>query len=174
MALIFTVETGNADPDANSYGFVEDADDYISTNIAQGDAWAALDDDTKQRHLIRASLYFDRIVKWNGTRVDDESGLRWPRAGVYDQDGFEIADDTIPILLQQAIFEFAIYLSVGDDYTAPVGTKGFKEIKVDVIDLKLDVAHIRASLPDYIIEMLTPLGEVTKGTRPGFKRVVRT
>lgn len=173
MALIFTVETGNADPDANSYGAVEDADDYIST-LAQSSDWDALVEDDKEKFLVRASRYIDQVVKWNGCRVDQDSGLRWPRAGCYDQDGFEISDDVIPILLQQAVFEFAAYLASGEDYTTPSGTLGFKEIKVDVIDLKMDITHIRASLPDYVIEMLQCLGEVQRGTRPAFKKIVRS
>lgn len=173
MTFIFTVEEGTGDPDANSYVDVESAADYIGTNVYTATDWAALSDDDQANALSRASKYIDNIVQWNGTKVTADSGLRWPRAGVYDQDGFEIPDDVIPQLLKDAVCELASVM-ISEDWTGTQGTRGFKEIQVDVIDLKMQDNYVRPSLPTYVIDMLSPLGTVNRGTRPSFKRIIRT
>lgn len=172
MAFTFIVETGVGDSDATSYVDVEFADDYIEANIHASAAWLALEEEDKQRLLVRASKYLDRMVVWNGERVDQDSGLRWPRAGVYDADNFIIADDTIPEALKEATAELASYL-MNDDWTAPQGSRGLKEIQVDVIELKFDDTFVRGSMPDFIMEILAGLGTVKTGRRPGFKKIIR-
>jgi hypothetical protein len=175
MTFQFVVETGDADPDANSYTSVEFADDYISTNAFVSAQWAALEEDEKEKYLVRASKYLDRMVKWAGTRVDEESGLRWPRSGAYDADGFEIPDDQIPQILQEAVCELASLLAAGTDWTAPQDGRGLTEIQVDVIDLKYDSGQAaRATLPDYILQMLSDLGTVSSGRKPAFKKIIRS
>lgn len=173
MAFTFVVETGTGDPDANSYTTVEFADDYIATNAFASATWLALDTDEKEKLLVRVSKYLDRIVKWNGEKVHEESGLRWPREGVYDADGFEIPDDIIPIVLQEAVAELATHFMT-DDWSAPQSTRGLKEIQVDVIELKYDSDITRGSLPDYLVQMLSDLGVVVTGNRPAFKKIIRS
>jgi hypothetical protein len=173
MSFSFVVEDGSADPDANSYVEVDYADDYISTNAFVSAEWAALTDDQKEALLIRSSKYIDTYVRWNGERVDEDSGLRWPRSGVMDQDGFEFADDTIPLILQDAVCEFASYLMT-TDWTAPQGTYAMKEIKVDVIEIQYDTKiSTRPSMPDFVIQMLSDLGVPAKSTKPNFRKIVR-
>lgn len=173
MAFTFVVETGTADPDANSYTTVEFADDYIDTNAFHSADWLAKTTDEKQKLLVRASKYLDRMVDWEGERVDDDSGLRWPRSGVFDSDGFEIADDVIPVILQEAVAEMATYL-LDTDWTNLESSRGFKEIQVDVIDLKIDTTQTRGAVPFAVIAMLDGLGSVKTGKRPAFKKIVRS
>lgn len=175
MAFMFVVEIGDADPDANSYCTVEFADDYISTNAFVSSDWLALEDVAKQKYLVRASKYLDRIVKWNGERVDDESGLRWPRSGVFDADNFEIPESVIPEVLQEAVAELASQFASGEDWTQPQDGRGIKEVQVDVLDITYDTAVSgRATLPDLIMQMLESLGEVVRGLRPAFKKIIRS
>lgn len=174
MTFTFVVEIGNADPDANSYVSTDFAADYISTNAFVATKWAALDTDAQEKYLVRASRYLDRIVQWNGERVDDESGLRWPRSGVFDSDGFEIADNVIPEVLQEAVCELASLLASGTDWTQPQDGRGIKNIKVDVLDISYDPnIAMRPSVPDYIVSMLSDLGIVNRSVRPAFKRINR-
>lgn len=173
MAIDFTVETGNADPDANSYVDVGYFDDYAATNPFRSSMQAALPTESREILLVRASKYIDVTVKWNGTRVDQDSGLRWPRAGVYDADGFEISDDTIPPALKDATCELALYL-MDEDWTSPQGQRGFQQIQVDVIDIKMTDNYVRPSLPDLVIDMLNALGSVNRGTRPAFRKIIRS
>lgn len=173
MAFAFVVETGEGDADANSYTTVEFADDYIEMNIHSSTEWLALEEEDKQRLLARASKTLDYRFKWNGQRVYQDSGLKWPRAGVTDSDGWYIPDDVIPRILQEATAEFASYL-MDTDWTAPRENDEFTEIKVDVIQLKFDTSYRRAYVPPTIEAMLEDLGNANTGTRPGFKPIVRT
>ena len=63
MAFSFTVETGLADPDANSYASVDCANNYIGTKTSTD--WDALDDATKKRHLVSATHYIAVAADWN-------------------------------------------------------------------------------------------------------------
>lgn len=172
MAFSFVVETGVGDADANSYCDLEFADEYIYANIHASDTWTALDDEDKQRLLVRSSKYLDRMVQWAGERVEEDSGLRWPRAGVVNSDGFVIHDDVIPPQLKEAVCELASYLMT-DDWTAPQGSRGMREIQVDVIELKFDSEFVRGSMPDVVMEILDGLGVIKTGKRPAFKKIIR-
>lgn len=178
MAFVFVVETGVGDPDANSYASVEFADDYISMNPFASTQWDLLDTDEKEKLLARASFIIDRRVKWAGERVDRDSGLRWPRAGVYDEDGFIIPDDEIPEVLVEAVCEFATYLMT-TDWTQDQQTSSgaLTKIKVDVIELEMDPGSAssiqRAILPDTITAMLEHLGSMPTKGGTAFKKIVR-
>lgn len=172
MAFTFVVEDGSADSDANSYCTVEFADDYIEAHTHQSEAWFDLEEEVKQRLLVRASKVIDYRFKWEGTRVEQDSGLKWPRAGVYDEDGFLIRDDQIPRILQEAVAEFAVYI-MNDDWTAPRENDEFSAIQVDVISLKFNTDFRRAYMPESIEQMLSSLGRATSGRRPSFRPIIR-
>lgn len=173
MAFTFTVEDGTGISGANSYVTLEEANDYIEVNAFAATTWDDLEDDAKEKLLVRSSKYLDNIVTWNGTKSEQESGLRWPRTGVYDDDGFLIPDDVIPQVLKDAVCELASYL-MSDDWTAPYAANGLKELKVDVIQIDYDTTFSRASLPEYILTMLSGLGEIATGRKPGFKKIIRS
>lgn len=173
MAFTFVVEIGAADPDATSYCDVTFADDYVEANIHASVDWLALEEEDKQRLLVRASKVLDIRFKWHGTRVDPDSGLKWPRAGVYDEDSFVIADNVIPKILKEAAAEFAVYL-MNDDWTTPRDNDQFKRLQVDVLDVQFNTDYRRAYIPDTLVQMLRGLGVGTTGNRPGFKKIVRT
>ena len=178
MAFQFVVETGVGDPDANSYVSVEFADDYIATNSFASPQWDLLDEDEKEKMLVRSSKIIDRRVKWQGDRVDGESGLRWPRAGVFDEDGFIIPDDVIPDLLKEAVCEFATYLMTTDWTNETTQASGaLTKIKVDVIELEMDAksssSTLRSALPQFIIDMLAALGVVENKGGTAFKKIIR-
>lgn len=173
MAFTFVVETGEADPDANSYCDVAFADDYVEANHFASADWLALEEEDKQRLLVRSSKVLDIRFKWHGQRIDPDSGLKWPRAGVYDEDSFVIADDVIPRILKEATVEFACYL-MSDDWTAPRENDQFKRLQIDVIDVQFNTDYRRAYIPDTLVQMLRDLGVSTNGNRPGFKKIIRT
>jgi hypothetical protein len=173
MALNFVVETGSADPDASSYCTVAFASDYIGINQYKADEWAALEEDAQQNLLMRSSLYLDTRFRWNGQRVDRDSGLKWPRAGVYDDDNFVIPDDVIPTVLQQAVCEMATYL-MDEDWTQQRTTEQFRELHADVLDIKFNQDFRRGYIPDTLIQMLLGLGFANSGRKPMFKPIVRT
>lgn len=172
MTFTFVVEDGSGISDANSYVTTEYADDYIAANPFASEEWLALDDDAKEKLLVRSTGYLDSITLWHGHRVDDESGLRWPRWGAIDEDGFEIANDSIPSILQNAVCEFAQYL-MSTDWTAPQATRGMTLLEVDSVKMEWTKNWVRPSVPPVIVMMLSPIGVVNKGIRPAFKKIVR-
>lgn len=173
MALEFVVETGDADPDATSYCSVEYADDYIGINVHASADWLAQTESAKQHLLMRSSKYLDQMVQWEGERVDEDSGLRWPRSGVYDRDGFLIPPDRIPEALIDATAELAAYL-LESDWTRLESGRGLKEVQVDVIELKFETSFTRGTLPNHILAILDGLGDINTGRRPAFKKISRT
>ncbi|UTC29079.1 hypothetical protein MARCHEWKA_05700 [Brevundimonas phage vB_BpoS-Marchewka] len=176
MAFNFVVEDGLGDPQANSYCTVEFADDYIEANGHISADWLDQEEEDKQRLLVRASKVLDIRFKWHGTRVEPDSGLAWPRAGV-TLDGVMIPDNVIPRLLKEATAEFAAYLMTSDwtRANADGGSGEFSEIKVDVIQVKFkDSGEREGVMPEFLLAMLEDLGAAKTGRRPGFKRIVRT
>lgn len=176
MAFSFVVETGVADSDANSYCSVDFADDYIEANTYASATWLALDEDIKERFLVRASRIIDRRVKWVGQRYDPDQGLKWPRSDTYDEDGYPIGDDTVPEVVKEAVCEFVSFL-INDDWTAPQDTQGLREIKVDVIDLKIDQTFTRTAFPDVVRAIIenSGLGTLDDGSaRTRFKPIIRS
>lgn len=173
MAFYFLPEDGTGVVNANSYTSVEFALDYSEIVTTKTAAWQQLEEDEQQRLLVRASKQLDARIVWNGKRVDPSSGLAWPRSGVV-VDGVCIPDDVVPLILQEATVEFALYL-MDTDWTAPRDNDQFKELQVDVIDLKFDTNYRRGYLPPTIIQMLSALGYASSGSgKVGFKPIIRS
>lgn len=106
MALV--VEDGTGKADAESYVAVEDADAY---HTARGNtAWTGATD-TKEASLRRGRTVIDGRYqgRWPGHRTNGRAqALDWPRRGVIDGDGNQIADDEIPSELIAASCEAAL------------------------------------------------------------------
>ncbi len=112
MALI--VETGAIVTGAESYCTVAFADEY---HAKRGNAaWDALDDtDAKEPALRKATDYMLAMFKgrWQGTIVDEDQALDWPRYGVI-VDGYDVAYDSVPLAVQKACAELAYRASTAD------------------------------------------------------------
>lgn len=96
--------------DANSFGSVAEADDYIST-IPGADDWHALDAVQKRRFLIDAARDICR-ENLRGCRATSTQALAFPRVDVEKPDsawGECYAADEIPQLVKEAQFERALY-----------------------------------------------------------------
>lgn len=126
MPLVFTVETGSADPTATSLASVADADAYWANrpNDTRGAAWNALtgagaDLITKQDALIRASDYVRTNARylWRGTKKTYAQRMPWPREGASEADGQDIPDTTVPWQVIEAVSLLAGRLVFGDAIT---------------------------------------------------------
>ncbi|AXQ69183.1 head-tail adaptor Ad1 [Caulobacter phage CcrBL9] len=180
MSFTFVVETGQALPDANSYSNIEFADDYVEMDIHRSGEWLGLDEDVKERLLARASKMLDSRVKWKGKKYDRDSGLQWPRIDVLDEDGYPISDDEVPQIVREATVEYAKYF-MDEDVVAGSTISNYREIQVDVIELKINNETNPALVPDVVKTMIenSGLGTVDDGTsttngRMGFKKIRRT
>lgn len=172
MAFTFVVEDGTGLPDANSYVTVEEADDYLIQNIHVFPTWDALDDEDKKYLLSWSSTYLDQKARWNGVKTYPNSGLRWPRTGVYDKDGFPIPSDVIPEQLKQATIEMARYL-MQTDRSQDRSQDGLKEVQVDVIRLVFNENYRLPEIPNEINFILQGLGSVSGG-QMAFAKIIRS
>lgn len=172
MTFTFLPEDGTALEAANSYVTVEEADDHFLIDLNFAATWSALDEEAKQHQLAWATRVLDQKVEWRGTRVDADSGLRWPRTGVYDRDGALIDDDAVPLQVKQAVCELAKFLMT-TDLTAGQDVEYLKRVRVDVLEAEWQDGTGQSALPSLINDILFGLGAMpTGGSR--FVRILKT
>lgn len=96
---------------ATSYATVEEADDYHLGRL-HVDAWDTVDD--KEAALMWAAQVLDGWVVWTGLATYEVQARSWPRKGMFNRNGFAIAETTIPTELKYAQAELARQLAVSD------------------------------------------------------------
>ena len=123
MALI--VEDGTGKVDAEAYISVADATTY---HAAYGNpaSWVAASTGDKENALRVAAQYLDGkyVLRWLGTRTNEDQALDWPRAGAVDPDEWTIEDDDIPTALEQANAIAALKVIDGDTLLPDVTSAG--------------------------------------------------
>lgn len=169
MTLVATPGAANA----NSYVDLATAASYLTTARLYVTAWTgAADDATRERALIWSTALLDRCVEWYGIKRTAEQSLRWPRAGVYDSDGFAVDPTTIPAVLAQATAVFAAYLLTRDRLAEPdlLGL-GLSQVGGKVA-VTIDPAQVLSIVPREVVLMLSPLGHVrSTATGNGVRQV---
>lgn len=100
------VEDGTGLANADSYISVADADAYCA---AQGLAWAG-EATAKEQALRRAFMALNSGWSFKGTRTlyRAQAGA-WPRAGATDGEDNAISSDEVPVEVQRAQVELAVY-----------------------------------------------------------------
>lgn len=171
MAFTFLVEDGTGVPGANSYVSIADADNLLQTNIHASSEWMALSLANKQALLMNASRYLDDRTRWNGTRVSETSGLRWPRTGVSDRDGFLIPANTIPTQLRFATAEMARF-NMAEDRTVERSQDAISRLKADVVELEFVEGYRLPKVPEHMRYLLLGLGTIA-GSGVTFGKVIR-
>lgn len=130
MALV--VEDGTAKSDAESYLSVTDADTYWTEHGSPA-TWTGADA-VKEAALRYATQWIDDQWHWRGEVVSNTQALRWPRAGVADDEGRTIDSDTIPERLKQAVAQAAGAHLAGSGL-ATIQKHGIDRVKVDVVEV---------------------------------------
>jgi len=175
------VEDGSVVPGANAYLSLADADAYHA--LRGNAAWDALDDDTKEAALIKATDYMIQMYRprWKGSRMDQNQVLDWPRGYVYLQPfikgalfpfgtfPFMVPNDVVPDLVKNACAELALRVSAFD--LLPDLTQGVERETIGPITVQYDKyspQRRRYSAVDAMLaEFLSPGGDVST-------RLVRT
>jgi len=162
--------------DANSYGTVEEADDYFDSRVAIEPAWVDIDPDVKAALLINATRILDalnvarRTIRsspkgyyyytsraWTGLIATNEQALAWPRVGMFDRLGRPIASDVVPIELKQAEFELAGALAGGDrTLDNPVALQGITSVKAGSVAVTFKDSIQLQILPEMVLNLLPP------------------
>ena len=160
------VEDGSVVANADSYQSIVEADAYWAKH-ASPVAWTGATDAIKESALRYATQWIDQKFTWGGDIYTSTQVLDWPRQSCYDDEGRLIADDIVPLAVQQATDEMAknhIDAAVNESIARGGGVKSEK---VDVITIVyLDWASPETDFP-YIKRMLmglTSTGQV--GTVP--------
>lgn len=142
-----------------NYVTVSDVDSFATQ---YGDSWSG-DTATKQAAIDRAQAYLDSL-KWIGRKTGGRSQSEaWPREAAFDVDGFEIADDEIPIEVIYAASVFSIVELATPNTLTPTVTLNQIAVREKVGDLEVEyskTAGVNSARPqitralDYIKPLL--------------------
>jgi hypothetical protein len=120
LALI--VEDGTAKATSESYVSVAFADAY---HLARGNAAWTGTEPVKEAALRRGTARMDGKYRhrWPGLKATAEQALDWPRKGAADSNGFAIAANVVPTLVQHADCEYGLR-ALSSDFNADVDRGG--------------------------------------------------
>lgn len=131
MALI--IEDGSGVPNADSYQTVAECEAFALKFFGKSLAGSP---QAKASAIRRAARYMDSL-NWKGHRTNGrDQGLAWPRTGVTDAEGNEIADNEIPQEVKDAqhIFARAEFQSPGILSPTVVQNEGIKRERVGPLE----------------------------------------
>lgn len=172
MAFSFVIEDGTGRADANSFVSVEEASDVLSENITQSDLWDALEPGEQERALAFATRTLNSAVNWKGRKATAEQSLAWPRTGVVDGDGYDVAPLVVPREVRAATAYLARHLLKND----PSGIESLSRldrVRVDVIDISFrdDSIGQPQQIPSFVRDLIAGLGMATSAHR--WSRIAR-
>lgn len=130
--MTFTVSIAGVAPDPEVYGGLAAATAYIGSRFRGAYAtWRAIvDEDDKERTLVEATAYIDRLP-WKGTANGaGGTSLQWPRTGATKADGSAVDSTTVPDAIVDAVFELAAMIADDPDIVAQVdSSSNIKRVK---------------------------------------------
>lgn len=153
MALVAT--PGAAD--ANSYLTVAEADAYFETRL-QATRWTSIVDDVvKETALIMATRVIDSRICFTGVAATGTQALAWPRAGMFNRNGFAIGEDVVPQALKDATAELA-YMLLASDVTleSDAAVQGISRIKAGPVDISFRDSIESRDVPSNVSELFVP------------------
>lgn len=141
------VEDGSIVPDADSLVDLAFADAYADARF--NIQWEQTADKEASLVLGTSWILNRNRGNWKGYIVDPTQPLAWPRMGVIDADGREIAINEIPVQLKQAIVEAAIRFGRGDDLDAdPTSAGTVKSTRVRVGPIEEAITYAEGTTLD--------------------------
>lgn len=152
MALI--VEDGTGKSDAESYISAADADTWVVARYGATDAFAAASAGDQERFLRLGVEYLEAhyVGMWSGVRMLAAQALSWPRAGVTDEDGYDIAENVIPADVIAAQVEAARRYASGTDPMADQDRGG--AVKRERVEGAIDVEYFEGARPGTTIPVI--------------------
>lgn len=181
----FTFDDSVGEETSNSYGSVEGADDYFGGRLNVS-AWPATsvgaDLLIKQKALVMMTARIDQ-EEYKGRKLDPAQRLKFPRIELFDEAGDAFPEDEIPLPVEQATYEGALWLLQAgtSDPTGPTGLELFKRIKAGTVELEmwertLTDSLAASGLPPNVIRLLKPfiISYDTTPARFGSRRIVRS
>jgi hypothetical protein len=130
MAITIIATAGASD--ANSYITLADAEVYFETRVGST-VWDNATDEQKKALLVNGTRQLDQNFRWNGSIASDTQSLRWPRTDAYNCDGEEQASDTIPVDIENATCEMALFVG---ETTGGTQDNSVKSAKVGSLEVE--------------------------------------
>lgn len=103
MAIIITLVVGT-----NTFGTYQEAENHFAGSMSY-EKWCVVKAAAKKRALVAAFDAMNGMV-WDGEKTDPLLVAAFPRTGLTDIEGNDLASDSIPVLAKQGQFELAAYL----------------------------------------------------------------
>lgn len=151
MALV----SDPTDSGFNAYASVSEADAYFADQLNTS-AWDEAGDN-KAKALVTATRVLDASFTWKGIKTIHNQPLDFPRAQVYDEDGYLFGYNEIPGILKQATYELGrSLLATGQD---PFGdtTASITKLRAGPIALEFDTADKELVVKEAIRSLLRPI-----------------
>lgn len=137
----------------DSFITLEQAETYFDGRLYAAE-WSGTTDGDKEKALKMATRTLNRMA-WRGSLTDDSQVMAWPRQGVIDPEGREIAVTTVPQDVKDAEAELALAL-LREDLTADDSNRGIKRVKAGTVELEYNGQAPAKSLPDAVQGLLLP------------------
>lgn len=143
MAVTLIVEDGTGKSDANALvslsGFKSYCDD-------RGSSYAGFTDDTLSGAIVRASAFLGAAYRWHGVKISGRAqAMPWPRAGVFDRDGFVVAGDEVPREIVAACCEIALFEAATPGGMNPSVVLAEKVTSEQVGSIRVEYANLFSS-----------------------------
>ena len=103
----FVIENGQGLNNANTFVSVEYADAYVAT-YGNDSLWLASSAAEKRDALRQASRWLSMRHRFYGETVRIDQALAFPRFGLFDENGFFVTHETVPLRVQEATVVVAI------------------------------------------------------------------
>jgi len=163
-----TVDATVGGASSNSYITRANAQLYFDTRteVTEWTDAAAAD---KDRALIMATFRLEQ-EEYHGIVADRDQALKWPRAGLTDEDGRQYGDDEIPVPVERACCELALALLKDEVSLGDTGLEGFENVQIASIDVTPRVNVQTGTLPQQAQRWLRGLWVAPSGiSRPVFR-----
>ena len=107
MAVTLIVEDGTGKDDANA---LVSLDVFKSYHDDRGSSYAGFTDDALSGAIVRASAFLGAAYRWRGVKINGRAQtMPFPRSGVTDRDGFDVASNAVPREIVAACCEIALF-----------------------------------------------------------------
>ena len=114
--MTLTVEDGTGLAAADSYQSLAEIEAYFDLYGLRPSNWCTLGTDGREQKA-RAAFQWLNTLKYKGAKKTDAQAGLWPRVGVYDEEGYSVAEDSLPAELKAANAEVVIVACAGDLFT---------------------------------------------------------
>jgi hypothetical protein len=115
----------------------------------------------REKVIIFGSSLFDSLLSFEGSKASSAQRMRLPRTGLRDADGFPLASNTIPEIVELALAEFVLILQRRDKFQPPaVLGQGVSEVQLGQLKAKVDSSAVEDVIPQNILAMLSEIADL--------------